>query len=139
VADDINQVLGVRSPAQDGTGSQNTPFYAALVARYRPAYRAASRLSAVGTLLVIVGIGLLIWGVAWMTSGHNREEMAAPLILIGGFASAVAGGLLRVTASILRAVLDRTAFAAPGLDSPERVRLAFEAGGEQADPTWGTE
>ncbi len=111
-------------------GSFSRATYRALLSSHRPAYRAARNLSIAAKLMVIVGSGVLVWGLLWMDAGYARKEMAAPLFLVAGFASLVGGLIFAAIASILRAVLDRTAFTAPGLEDADRVRLAYEAGGE---------
>jgi hypothetical protein len=124
--DKLSDMLGVAESAVSGP----TGLYSQLMARYRPGYKAAKSLAVVGFLLILAGIVLTIWGIAWFDAGYAWKEAAAPVLFVGGFGTLVAGFVLRATASILRAILDRTCFSVPGLSDEERVRLAYEAGGE---------
>ena len=123
---------GSSSGLATGTQSDSVAtavLYRHLLGRYRPAYRAASNLANAAAVLLLGGAVGAIWGTVWLNSGYARQEAAAPLLMVAGFLSLVAGFALRVLASFLRANLDRTCYLVPGLSDEERLRLASEAGG----------
>ena len=101
---------------------------------------------------MVIGIAVVVIGLASVVFGGSSQEdtkgafaaaesaakvTTAMMVVLGGVGPFFSGLLLRLAASIARALLDNTAFNAP-LTPAERTRLAFEAGDEQADPRWGT-
>ena len=125
---------GAISRARRKARSRPATVYDGLFQRYKRAYGAANGLKGLGTLMMLVGVFALLggWGSCSNASDtfSGRMSVGEGLTLVGWGAGSILLGLtVNALASILRVLIDRTAFAAPGLSDQERLDLVFKATG----------
>ena len=114
--------------------SRPATVYDGLFERYKRAYAAANGLKGLAVLMMVVGVFALLGGWGSCSSASNSfsgtMSMGAGLTLVGWGAGTILLGLtISALASILRVLIDRTVFAAPGLSDQERLNLVFKATG----------
>jgi hypothetical protein len=128
VSVDADQGAQVGSGDEATLASDGGALFNALLARYRPAYLVITRMEEVGGFLLVVGSVLFFGGILAVAAGVD-EVFGVFTSIFGGAALSLAL-VLKPLASVMRAILDQAVFVAPGLDDTDRVRLAFQAGGE---------
>ncbi len=103
--------------------------YDGLYARYESAYGAASALKALAVVNIVVGGLAVAAGIAFLSKETFGSFVGGASMLGWGGAAIFTGIALNGLASILTVLIDRTAFAAPGLSDQERLDLVFKATG----------
>ena len=102
-----------------------------LLDRYRPAYKAATNLQGLAVLVGVLGLfGVLGGGVSCKGANNELEANLGLMVFIAGVAAIIVGLVLNAIGSILRARLDATVFAAPGLTEKEKIDIVFKADGQ---------
>ena len=118
-----------RSDGSPSPASGPATVYDGLFARYRRAYGAAVGLKALAVLNMVVGGLAVLLGMTFLSKETFGGTVGGLTMLAWGGAAILAGMALNGLASILTVLIDRTAFAAPGLTDQERLNLVFKATG----------